>query len=118
MLLQELMSGSRTIGNAVERRTAIRYPLRAPVIFKSVDNHRAAPGTGFVKDISTEGVCVLCPGSRSVGEAMQLEILLPRFGTYDAKLVARYTGLVVRVEGEGGFAVRAKISLHRYSSCS
>ena len=58
MLLQELMSGSRTMGNAVERRTAIRYPLRAPVVFKSVDHHRAAPEAGFVQDISTEGVCV------------------------------------------------------------
>jgi len=112
------MSGSRTMGNAIERRTAIRYPLRAPVVFKSVDDQRAAPQAGFVQDISTEGVRVLCPGSRSVGEAMQLEILLPRFGTYDAKLVARYTGLVVRVEGEGGFAVRAKISMHRYGSYS
>jgi hypothetical protein len=118
MLLQELLSGSRMMGNAVERRTAIRYALRAPVVFKSVDDHRAAPGAGFVRDISTEGICVLCPGFRSVGEAMQVEILLPRFGTYDAKLVARFTGLIVRVEGEGGFAVRAKISLHRYGSCS
>ena len=45
---------------------------------------------------------------------MNLEVLLPPFGTYDAKLVARYTGLVVRVQDQGGFVVAAKVSLHRY----
>ena len=44
----------------------------------------------------------------------ELEILLPPFGTYDAKLFVRYTGFVVRVEDESGFAVAAKVSLHRY----
>ena len=112
--LHELMSGSRTMGNAIERRTAARYQMRAPVVFQSVDDHTASPAAGFVQDISTEGVFVLCPGFRSVGEAMKVEVLLPPFGTYDAKLIARYTGLVVRVEDEVGFAVAAKVSLHRF----
>jgi PilZ domain len=112
--LHELMSGSRTMGNTIDRRTAVRYQLRAPVVFNSVDDQTAPPEAGYVRDISTEGVFVLCPDPRSVGEAMKIEILLPPFGTYDAKLVARYTSLVVRVEDEVGFAVAARVSLHRY----
>jgi hypothetical protein len=112
--VDELMSGSRTMGKTIERRVAVRYQLRAPVVFKSVDDQTAPPATGFVQDASTEGVFVLSPRPRSVGEALNLEILLPPFGTCDAKLVARYTGLVVRVEDESSFAVAAKVSLHRY----
>ena len=108
------MLGPRTTGNTVERRAAARYQLRAPVVFRSLDDKTAPPGAGFVQDASTEGVFVFCPRPRSVGEIMNLEVLLPPFGTYDAKLVARYTGLVVRVEDQGGFAVAAKVSLHRY----
>jgi hypothetical protein len=114
MVLDQLISNSLTVGNAIERRTAIRYPMRAPVVFRSVDDQTAPPGAGFVQDVSTEGIFVLCPGPRLVGEAMKIEILLPPFGTYDAKLVARFTGLIVRVEDEVGFVVAAKVSLHRY----
>jgi hypothetical protein len=113
IVLRELVSDSRTTRNAIERRTAIRYSMRAPVVFQSVDLQTAPPGAGFVQDVSTEGIFVLCPSPRSVGEAMKLEILLPPFGTYDAKLVARFTGLVVRVD-ESGFVVAARVSLHRY----
>jgi hypothetical protein len=114
MLLDELISSPLTAGNAMERRIAIRYPMRAPVVFKSVDDLTTPPGAGFVQDVSTEGIFVLCPSPRSLGEALKIEILLPPFGTYDAKLVARFTGLVVRVEDEVGFVVAAKVSLHRY----
>ncbi len=114
MLLHELISNPLTVRNASERRTAIRYPMRAPVVFRSVDDQTVPPGAGFVQDVSTEGIFVLCPSPRSVGEAMKIEILLPPFGTYDAKLVARFTGLIVRVEDEVGFVVAAKVSLHRY----
>ena len=57
---------------------------------------------------------MLCPRHLSVGDLIELEILLPPFGTYDPKMVARYTGFVVRVEDERGFVVAAKISLHKY----
>ncbi len=112
--LHELISDPRRMGSVIERRAAIRYPMRAPVLFRSVDDQTTAPGAGFVQDVSTEGIFVLCPSPRSIGEALKLEILLPPFGTYDAKLVARFTGLVVRVEDEVGFVVAAKVSLHRY----
>src|SRR5450755_1268039 len=113
----EFMSNSGTMGVAIERRIerrgATRYPLRAPVIFKSVDAQIAEPGAGFVQDISTEGVFVSCPRPLSVGNSIELEILLPSFGAGHAKLVVSYIGLVVRGD-EAGFAVAAKVSLHRY----
>jgi PilZ domain len=102
------------MGTANERRTAVRYQLRAPVIFKAPNGRTDAPGAGFVQNISTEGVFVLSPARKSAGELIDIEILLPPFGTCDAELVVRYTGLIVRVEESHGFAVAAKVSLHRY----
>jgi hypothetical protein len=110
----EFIPGSAMTETAIERRRAVRYQLRAPVVFKSLEGQIAKPGAGFVQNISTEGVFVLCPRPLSVEDLIELEILLPPFGTYDAKLFVRYTGFVVRVEGESGFAVAAKVSLHRY----
>jgi hypothetical protein len=114
----EFMSGSHAMGTVVERRTAVRYQLRAPVIFKSVDDEIAMPGAGFVKDISTAGVFVTCPRPLPAGVSIEIEILLPPFethdATYDSKLVVRYIGSVVRTETDG-FAVAAKVSLHRYN---
>ena len=108
------MPGSGITETITERRRAVRYQLRAPVVFKSLDRQIAKPGAGFVQNISTEGVLVLCPRPLSVEDLIELEILLPPFGTYDAKLFVRYTGFVVRVEDESRFAVAAKVSLHRY----
>ena len=108
------MSGSRTMGTAIERRRTVRYQLRAPVTFKSLEDQIAKPGAGFVQDISTEGVFVLYPRLLSVGGLIELEILLSPLGRYDAELVVSYIGLVVRVEDERGFVVNAKVSLHRY----
>ena len=114
----EFMSGCHAVRSVVERRTAARYQLRAPVIFKSIDNEIAMPGAGFVKDISTEGVFVSCPRRVPPGVFFEIEILLPPFETHDAqcdsKLVVRYIGAVVRAETDG-FAVAAKVSLHRYN---
>jgi PilZ domain len=110
----DFMPGSGITETVIERRRAVRYQLRAPVVFKSLDRQIAKPGAGFVQNISTEGVLVLCPRPLSVEDLIELEILLPPFGTYDAKLFVRYTGFVVRVEDESGFAVAAKVSLHRY----
>jgi hypothetical protein len=117
-LEHEFMFGAHATGTVVERRTAARYQLRAPVIFKSIEDEMAMPGAGFVKDISTEGVFVACPRPLPKGVSIEIEILLPPFETQDAKddtkLVVRYIGAVVRSERDG-FAVAAKVSLHRYN---
>jgi hypothetical protein len=111
--VNEFMSDSNTMEIAMEHRRAVRYQLSAPVIFKSVDAQIKEPGAGFVQDISTEGVFVSCPRPLSVGNSIELEILLPPFGADGAKLVVSYIGLVVWAD-EGGFAVAAKPSLNRY----
>jgi len=107
------MLGSDRIGSAIERRSAVRYQLRAPVLYKLSNDETSTPGTGFVQDLSTEGVFVLSPRALPAGDAIELEILLPPFGTYDTKLFVRYIGVVVRVE-DSGFAVAAKVSLQRH----
>jgi len=103
------------MGTATERRRAARYQLRAPVTFKLVRKDKTAThGAGFVRDISTENVFVLCPLLPAVGDLIEIEILLLSFETPDANLALASTGLVVRVEGNRGFAVAAKLRLHTY----
>lgn len=113
-LVSEFMSSARPLGS-IERRSSARYLLRAPVLFTFANEKMGAPGSGYVQDISTEGVFVLCPRPVSTDHLIELEILLPPLGTYDTKLVVRYVGLVVRAE-ETGFAVAAKVTLHRYTT--
>lgn len=108
------MSAPIPMGTAPERRRAARYQLRAPVTFKLVRDQIVTHGAGFVHDISTESVFVLCPLLPVVGDLIEIEILLLPFETRDANLALTSTGLVVRVEGKSGFAVAAKFSLHRY----
>ena len=107
------MLGSDDVGSAIERRSAVRYQLRAPVLYTLSEDKTSKPGSGFVRDLSTDGVFVLCPGVLSIGDEIEMEILLPPFGTYDRKLFVRYIGVIVRVE-DGGFAVAAKASLQRH----
>jgi hypothetical protein len=108
------MSAPIPMGTATERRRAARYQLRAPVTFKLVRGRIVTHGAGFVYDISTESVFVLCPLLPAVGDLIEIEILLLPFETHDAHLALRSTGLVVRVEDKSGFAVAAKFKLNRY----
>jgi hypothetical protein len=102
------------MGTATERRRAARYQLRAPVTFKLVRDQIVTHRAGFVHDISTESVFVLCPLLPAVGDLVEIEILLLPFESHDANLALTSTGLVVRVGDKGGFAVAAKFSLRRY----
>ena len=110
------MLGSDDIGSAIERRSAVRYGLRAPALYTLSDDKTSMPGTGFVQNLSTEGVFVFCPRLVSAGDAIELEILLPPFGKYDTKLFVRYIGVIVRVE-DSGFAVAARVTLQRHMKC-
>jgi hypothetical protein len=100
-------------GTATERRNAARYQVPAPIIFKSASQDQSQnPESGFVQDISTEGVLVWSPFEARVRERTELEILLPPLPKSDKKFALRSTGVVVR-ESPDGFAVAAKFILWR-----
>jgi hypothetical protein len=92
----------------MQRRTAVRYKLRLPVIFNWNDGTEHAGG-GFTSDVSLDGVLIIsskCPPS---GSSIRLEILLPSPDYSGEELKIECTGEVTRVDERAGhvaFGVR------------
>jgi hypothetical protein len=82
----------------VERRKAVRFLLRVPVIFRWNDE-QATPheGSGFARDISTAGIFVMTEVCLPFGAAVELEVLLPPFQGSAQGLRLNAPGIVVRV---------------------
>jgi hypothetical protein len=98
-----------------ERRKSARYQVRAPVTFRAESTaHSARHGAGFVKNLSTEGIYVICPAGLSIGDRIELEVLLPPLRGMEGELALRSSGLVVRAEHSIGFAAAAEFSFHRW----
>ena len=72
-------------------------------------------GAGFSRDISAQGILVVCDEPPPPKDSLvHLEVLLPSGDTKERKLWLRATGPVVRSGGDGaetGFAVDAKFML-------
>ena len=96
----------------MDLRGAIRYRLRAPVVFSwkgpGADH---LTGEGVTRDVSAAGVFVESPVSPPPASTIELEISFPsfRFGPHTLSLVSQ--GRVVRVENSAadeqnnGFAI-------------
>lgn len=85
----------------MQRRVAVRYKLRLPVIFSWNDGQEHTGG-GFTSDVSLDGALILsgkCPPS---GSSIRLEILLPSPDYSGEELKIECTGEVTRVEERAG----------------
>ncbi len=97
-----------TIGLFLERRSALRYNFRLPVIFHWNDGaeHRA---TGFTSELSPDGALILGSKCPPLGSKVWIEILLPSADTSGRglrmKCVGRVTRVVVR-PGNNTFGVQ------------
>ncbi len=92
----------------MERRKAVRFLLRVPVIFRwSDDQANPYEGTGFARDISTAGIFVMTEFCPPFGVAIDIEALLPPLQGSGQSLRLSGQGIVLRVtekEGLKGFA--------------
>lgn len=62
----------------MERRKAIRYRMRAQVIFRWGASHKdRLHGEGTTRDVSLAGAYILTAACPPIGEMVQLEIILP-----------------------------------------
>lgn len=89
---------TRATEHSVERRKAIRYRMRVPVIFRW-DRARSNrfQGEGTTRDVSVSGIYVLTPTCPPVNSIVQMEVvLLPPFSTSKARITAEMK--VLRVE--------------------
>jgi hypothetical protein len=101
----------------MERRAAIRFLLRAPVIIRWADASGAKrEDIGHTRDISTTGAFLTCNTPLPVGTKVSLDIHLPALERNALERVQlRSKGKVIRLgvmARESGFAVRGSFTLH------
>jgi hypothetical protein len=101
----------------VEHNRAVRFKLRAPVIFRWRDQSgRRKERVGYTRDISISGAFVICSTPPPLGTAVQLEIHLPPLERDTLQhLNLEVKGKVVRVMGTNqmsGFAAIGSFALH------
>jgi hypothetical protein len=95
----------------VELRSAVRYPVRASVVFSWQGPDGLVQGEGVTRDISKTGVYVRTPTSPPLSVAVQMEIFLPPIEPEGKAMKVLSEGPVIRVEhpseneAHGGFAI-------------
>jgi hypothetical protein len=69
-----------TIASRVaERRTALRYPLRLPVVFSWQDDRGRVQGSdGYCRDLGSRGIYVQSELVPPLGVAIEMNVFLPR----------------------------------------
>lgn len=91
-----------------QRREAVRYRLRLPVIFHWSDGTQHTEG-GFTQDVAMDGAFINSGRCPPIGCDVLVEVLIPSPGDEDSELRIECVCKVVRVElngGRSGFGVR------------
>lgn len=92
----------------LQKKAAVRYSLRLPVIFHWNDGTDHIEG-GFTTDVAIDGAFILTSKCPSVGSDVRLEVLLPSPDQSDCELRIECVGKVTEVVSEAGcryFGVR------------
>ena len=85
----------------LQRRAAVRYKLRLPVIFHWNDGMEQTEG-GFTNDIALDGALIFSSKCPSVGMNIRIEVLLPSPDQSSEELRIECIGKVVRVANNAG----------------
>ena len=95
----------------LERRQHARFNVRARVNFKWQDEGNLYVGSGFTRDISTNGMFIFSDAVPPAKADMELDISFPPASNAKTNLRMSAMALVIRLEGAtkprepGGFAV-------------
>ena len=98
--------------HVAELRHAVRYPIKAPVVFTWQGPVGWLKGDGITRDISGKGAYIRTSTCPPNGVTVEIEIFLPPITVSAKSLTVATSGQVVRVEQpaasetRGGFAVR------------
>jgi hypothetical protein len=125
--LRQQMNVSSAAGMAMERRSSLRYRLRAEAIFAWDDEfgqHRERHG--HTRDVGRKGAFVFATECPPNGAVVALSVLLPASNRKTRTMRIEAQGCVVRAEPEGageaatgpgaGFAVSHQ-SVNLFSRC-
>jgi hypothetical protein len=93
-----------------ERRTALRYPLRLPVVFSWQDETGRNQGSeGYCRDLGSRGIYIHSDQVPPLGVAIEMDVFLPRLRQSARASEIHAIGRVVRADvtgaaNAGGFA--------------
>jgi PilZ domain len=90
-------------GPPPERRSAMRYRLRLPVIFHWNDGADHTEG-GFTNDVSLDGALILSSKCPPVGSDVRIEVLIPSPDRSAKEIRVECIGKVTRVWEQPGSA--------------
>ena len=90
-------------GPPLERRSAVRYRLRLPVIFHWDDGKEHTEG-GFTSDIALDGALILSSRCPPVGADVRIEVLIPVPDHSAEEIRIECVGKVTRVWEQPGSA--------------
>jgi hypothetical protein len=85
----------------VQRKNAVRYNLRLPVIFHWRDGRERTDG-GFTSDVGLDGALILSRACPPVGSEVRLEVLIPSPIRNGGDLKIECTGRVIGVQEKPG----------------
>jgi hypothetical protein len=94
--LNSLMSHGLTLENSLQRRSAVRYKLRLPVIFYWDDDGEHT-GAGFTIDVALDGALISSSKCPPIGVSVRIEVLIPSPDQNDEELRIECIGKVTRV---------------------
>jgi hypothetical protein len=84
-----------------QRRAAVRYKLRLPVIFHWNDGAERTAG-GFTNDVAMDGALIFSSKCPPVGVEIRIEVLIPAPDRSGEELRIECTGKVTRVAEQAG----------------
>ena len=90
------MSHGPVLERIKQRRAAVRYKLRLPVLFHWNDGIEHTEG-GFTSDVALDGALILSSKCPPVGQDVRIEVLLPSPDQSGDELRIECTGKVTRV---------------------
>jgi hypothetical protein len=102
-----LMSFVPILEQSVQRRSAVRYKLRLPVVFYWNDGIERTAG-GFTSDVALDGALILSSTCPAIGSEVRIEVLIPSPNHPYEELRIECVGRVTRVvalSGYGAFGV-------------
>jgi hypothetical protein len=95
------MSLGPVLERSLQRRTAVRYKLRLPVIFRWNDGIEHTSG-GFTSDVALDGALILSTKCPPVGTNVRIEVLIPSPDQSGEELRIECAGIVTRVVEQAG----------------
>src|SRR5580692_2820066 len=94
-----MFARSSPSSRVAERRTALRYPLRLPVVFSWQDDAGRVHGCdGYCRDLGSRGIYVTAQLVPPLGASVEMNVFLPRPGHSTRPSEIHAIGRVIRSE--------------------